>query len=386
MATLKVLLRDYVDKDGMQQIAIRVEHAGRQRLIPVGHKIPAKHWQKGKVIKHPHQAIINSAIASKEAEIKRYFADCEIHKKTIYLDLIGTGNASYSFAEYLDYRAAQYKAAGKIVMDRKVRRFALEIREAFGVEVYFDDVNPDWLRRLEQYHIDNGNVENTRHKKFKFLGEFFGHAIDEGKASAPNPFKKYKIVTKPVKKEKLTSQHIAAIEALKLKPGAINNARNIFLFSYYAKGQRFEVCVTLKGHQIADGRIHFRTNKGSEYLSVKIHSRLQGILDQYPQEEFVFPYIKEIPDDPESYLNMISSANASVNRDLKTVGRLAKISLPLTMHLARHSFAFHLKKTSDNINVISDALGHSDQRITQAYLKALEDDFLDGEMEKLYGK
>ena len=389
MPTVRPLLRTaYKSKDNTYPVVIRVVDGKRQRLLNVGYKIEKRYWNEANQQvngRHPDATLINSAIANMEAEIRRYLADCKLHGKPVHLDLIGTGKGSYSFTEYLDHRAGQYKAARKIVMDRKVRRFAFEIREAFGREVYFEDVNLDWLRRLEQYHIDCGNVENTRHKKFKFLSEFYAHAIEEGKAPSPNPFKKYKIVTKPVKKDKLSEADIKKLEDLPLTPGRMNDARNIFLFSFYAKGQRFEVCATLRRDQIRNGRLYFRTNKGNAFLSVKIHSRLQAILDQYPKGEFVFPYVKQIPDDPEAYLSMIASANTMVNQQLKAVAVLTELKINLTMHLARHTFAYQLKKVSDNVNVIQDALGHSDQKITQAYLKALDDDFLDSEMEKLYG-
>lgn len=386
MASTNTLLKEYVSQDGTQQIIIRVEHAGRQRFIPVGHKVTAKQWADGKVIKHPDQVLINSAIASKEAEIKRYLAECQLHGKPIHLDLIGTGRASYSFTEYLDHRAAQYKEREKIVMDRKVRRFAFELRACAGREVFFEDVDLDFLRQLEQWQIKQGNGDNTRHKKFKFLREFYGHAIKEGKAPSPNPFSSYKIMAKPVRKDKLTEAEIKKIEDLKLAPGPVADARNLFLFSFYAKGQRFEVCTILRRDQVREGRIHFRTNKGNDYISVKIHARLQAILDQYPTGEFVFPFVKAIPDTKEKYLKMIASINTGVNSNLKIVAALAKLTTNLTVHMARHSFAYQLKKVTDSINVIQDSLGHSDQRTTQIYLKSLDDEILDKEMDKLYGK
>ncbi|WP_350340315.1 tyrosine-type recombinase/integrase [Paraflavitalea speifideaquila] len=44
--------------------------------------------------------------------------------------------------------------------------------------------------------------------------------------------------------------------------------------------------------------------------------------------------------------------------------------------MARHTFAFHLKHTSDNIHVIKDALGHSDSHTTEIYLENLDDEVL----------
>jgi len=75
-----------------------------------------------------------------------------------------------------------------------------------------------------------------------------------------------------------------------------------------------------------------------------------------------------------------------VNRDLKTIAALCNIKKNLTFHMARHTFADHLKQTSTSIHVIQDSLGHSDARTTQMYLTSLGDERLDKEMDKLYGR
>lgn len=387
MPTVTIRLNETYDAGaGLFPIIIRIEHQGKRLTLPVGFKVQKKFWKDGQVVgKHPDATLINARIAEKEAEIRRYLADCQLHGKPIHLDLIGQRRKAYSFADYLTHRSEQYRAAGKVIMYRKTKRFAAELVSCAGTNVYFEDIDLDFLRRLEQYQRDLGNGDNTRHKKFKFLREFYGQAIQEGKAPAPNPFKSYKVMARPVKKEKLSDSEIKAIEDLQLSPGPLNDARNLFLFSFYAKGQRFENCVTLRRDQLRNGRLFFVTNKGKDPISVKIHSRLQAILDQYAGEDFVFPMIRELPTDPEAYLNLIGSCNTIVNKNLKAVAKLAGIKTPLTFHIARHSFANQLKGVTDNIHAIKEALGHSDYRTTEVYLKSLSDTAIDGEMEKLYG-
>lgn len=76
-------------------------------------------------------------------------------------------------------------------MDRKLRRFAKELRACFGRDVHFDDISDDTLRTFDAYLIGQGNCNNIRHKKYKFLGEYFTHAVNEEKATGRNPFKFY---------------------------------------------------------------------------------------------------------------------------------------------------------------------------------------------------
>lgn len=50
---------------------------------------------------------------------------------------------------------------------------------------------------------------------------------------------------------------------------------------------------------------------------------------------------------------------------------------------ARHSFATNLKRLNISTYIISEAFGHSNLNITQAYLKGSEDDVIDDTMNRL---
>jgi site-specific recombinase XerD len=410
MATVKPHLDTrYKSKDDTYAILIRVRNGSQKRDIPTGYKATIAQWQGDKVSnKHPNARLVNSHIQHVVGQAEQYIAECNLHKRPIKLDLIGKSRTSYNWNEYLLHRADQYAAKEMIIMERKVRRFDREFRvfntpgltfddldedirqkrPLRGNELYFDDLTVDLLRNYESFLVQQGNVNNTRHKKFEFLGKFFNDAINDGKAEGPNPFKLYKIGTKPVKKEKLSEAEIKAIEDLQLKPGPVNDARNLFLFSYYCKGNRFETCITCRRDMIAGGRVLFRANKGNKYISVKIHARLRAIIDQYQQDDsvFLFPYIKELPVGKKDYIKKIDSLNVIVNRNLKIIVELAGIEKKIAFHIARHTFAWHLKKKTDSIHVIKDSLGHSKSHTTEIYLQSLDDEALDKEMDKLYGE
>lgn len=409
MATVNPMLDTrYKSKDDTYPILIRVRNGPTKRDIPTGYKVVKEQWKEDHVSsKHPDARIINSHIDHLVSEAKQYIAECKLHKKPIRLDLIGKARQSYNWNEYILRRADQYGEKDMIIMERKARRCDREFRvfntpgltyadlmederlkrPLRGNTLYMDDVTPDLLRRFEAFLVKQGNGNNTRAKKFEFLGNWFQDAIKEGMVEGPNHFRDYKIQEKPVKKEKLTEAEVKAIEDLQLKPGPVNDARNLWLFSYYCKGIRFESCITCRRADIQNGRVYIHMNKGEKHISVKIHQRLQAIIDQYAGDsEFLFPYVKELPPGRKEYLKVIDSRNVIVNRNLKIVAQLAGIKTELTFHIARHSFAFHLKKKSDNVHVIKDALGHSESRTTEIYLQSLDDEFLDKEMDKLYGE
>lgn len=384
MATARAILNTrYESKDGTYPIVIRVIDGARQIQYNTGYKIKDSQWLKNAVVKHTDKLLINNKIAGLLISARNYIAECKEKRRPVDFNLIFRKKQSHSFVEYLSHRADQYKAKGQGVMRLKCARFVRELKECFAGEVYFDDLTQDEMRGYDAYLIGKGNTANTRHKKYKFLGMFFQAAIQEGKTDTPNPFKQYRINTTPVKKDKLSAEQIVAIEDLKLS-GPVSLARDLFLFSYYAKGARFENCITIRRDEIKDGRIYFRTNKGKKYISVLIHARLKAIVDKY-DGPFIFPYVTKLPDNPERYRQLIGSLNVVVNRNLKIVAALAGIETKISFHIARHSFAYALKQKTDSIHVIQDSLGHSNSRVTEVYLKSLDDERLDSEMKKLYG-
>jgi integrase/recombinase XerD len=382
--TVKPILDTRVErKDNFYPIFICIRHRSKVKYLSTGYRIKKESWIGDVVKKHSDASLINAKITSIINDAKHYYADCLLHNRPFDIDLIGTGSTSHSLTDYMEHRAKQYNDKGQIIVAAKVLRLRIELMECFGV-LYMDAINNDSCRKYEAYLIKAGNGNNTRAKKFKTIGQLFGHAVKDGKAAGLNHFKEYKIIPKPVKKDKLTVEEINRIAELQLQEGAVNDARNLFLFSYYCKGMRFENCITAKRADITNGRINFRSNKGNKHISVRIHRRLIPIINSQ-KGSFIFTYIDHIPKDKKEYIKKIDVLNAVVNKNLKILAAIAGIKIHLTFHVARHSFASHLMHHTDSIHVIKESLGHSDYRTTEVYLKSLGDEVLDKEMDKLYG-
>lgn len=49
----------------------------------------------------------------------------------------------------------------------------------------------------------------------------------------------------------------------------------------------------------------------------------------------------------------------------------------ITTYTARHTYAMSLKRGGINLNLISDALGHADAKVTRHYLSSFGDELID---------
>lgn len=409
MPTYKIELRtDRESKKGLFPIRIVLFDSKRIIYEPIKWKVSEENWDFDKCRvkgKHRDKTVINSVIDSKEAAIKQYFAQCEINREpaditTIFNTAEKPRTSGKSFSDYLLHRSKQYYQQGKIGMYRIAERFSREVKEYFG-NITAKEIDLDKVRDFDGWlTTEKENTQNGRRKKFAFYSQFYGELMEEGKAPGPNPFRKYRINKVPVKKEKLTVKEIEALEKVELKDPNLNDARNLFLFAYYCKGIRFEIAVTMKKADIKNGRLYFQTNKGRKHLSVAIHPRLRQIIAQYKKLDspFIFPmiagkdietvlayYEKETKENKDKYMRVLYIRNSIQNERLQKAAKLAGVKTHISMHVARHTFAYHLKQNTDNIHVIKDALGHSTSQQTEDYLKQLDDETIDREVAKLYG-
>jgi len=362
---VKVMLRTYQQKkDGTYPVVIRVHSKGKTRFIFTGYSVVKDQFREveGKWIqKHKHADVINAELRQKASELSGE----PVNKK--------------SLSKYLEYRAKEFKAAGRVDMDRKLRRQKAEIEQMTDREVFFWEIDMAWIRRYAVHNATkNGNANNTIMRKIKNLRTIYGQAITDKWAEYPNPFDAYKIHLDPVDRAKLTMEEIGKLEALTLDKGKVlDNARNAFIFAFYAHGMRFGSVFTLEWNMINDNVLRYQMDKGKKFREIVLHPKALAILEQYRgSERWVFPFCKRPWRDEEDFMNMKGSANALVNGALKIVAELAGIEKVISTHVARHSFAYLLKTKRVDGHIIQDALGHSSLGITESYLKSLDDDVI----------
>lgn len=151
-----------------------------------------------------------------------------------------------------------------------------------------------------------------------------------------------------------------------------------FLFCFHARGMAFIDLAFLKKSSICDGHIHYCRKKTGKPLSVKINACMQKILSYFSSmvtdSPYLFPIIHPAKGNERK---QYETALALQNRRLKILGTIAGISRMITTHVARHSWATIAKKKNVPLAVISDCLGHRDEKTTSIYLDSFESSVMD---------
>jgi integrase len=303
-----------------------------------------------------------------------------------YMEGIQNAQNSANFCDFLRKRGKQYKAAEQIDAGLKCGRMAWEINAMLGRDAYAVDINADFILQYITWCKKSGNQHNTIMRKIKNLRTIYKQAAKRGLAPLPNPFEDYKINLQPVNRNKLTGEQIKKIEELQLPAGdTICVVRDAFLISFYCQGMRFENVCLLRWQDVWDGHIHYQMNKGKRWRAIAIHPKLQRLLDRYKgNEPYILPFFKEPIKDKVMLRNKKGSANAIANNFLKIIADMAGIPLRLQFHEARHTFAWLAKTSGISTDTIKDALGQGDTRITEVYLKSLDDDVINNAVRAVY--
>ena len=99
------------------------------------------------------------------------------------------------------------------------------------------------------------------------------------------------------------------------------------------------------------------------------------IITKYPENEtdYLLPIIKKQDKERKQYDNALHL----VNYHLKDLSKILKLQRPLTMYVARHSWASAAKAKHIPLSVISEGMGHDSEATTQIYLASLETSVVD---------
>ncbi len=103
---------------------------------------------------------------------------------------------------------------------------------------------------------------------------------------------------------------------------------------------------------------------------------MQEIIDKYggTGTPYLLPIIRDMARDARrQYL----SAGHLVNKQLKETGRMLGLDAPLTMYVARHSWASIAGSVGIPLPVISGGMGHDSEGTTRIYLASLDTSEID---------
>ena len=250
----------------------------------------------------------------------------------------------------------------------------MEFREEHDVPL--DGVNSDLMLLYEAHLKAKGVRMNTISFYMRMLRAVYNRAVEKELTPQKYPFRHvYTGVDKTVRRA-VPVKVIKALKELNLSmKSSLDFARDMFMFSFYTRGMSFVDMAYLKKTDLQNGILTYCRRKTGQRLTVKWEKCMEEIIKKYPSNSstYLLPIIKEQGNERKQYDNALHL----VNYRLKDLSGMLKLQRPLTMYVARHSWASVAKVRNVPLSVISEGMGHDSEKTTQIYLASLEASVVD---------
>ena len=281
------------------------------------------------------------------------------------------GNTIFVFMEDV---ASNLKSLGKI-RTSETYKSSLDSFRKFrkGKDLTFNKFNHEIMIEYEAYLKAKGISKNTSSFYMRTLRAVYNRAVNKGLTLQKYPFKYVYTGIDRTRKRAVSVQTMKQIKSLDLSSEwKLDFARDMFLFSFYTRGMSFVDMSYLHRKDLSNGILTYRRHKTGQLLHIKWEACMQEIVNKYKNEQstFLLPIINT--DDAEEQRKQYIYSAHNINRCLKKIGAMLGLSLPLTMYVARHTWASIAKQKNVPISVISDGLGHDSELTTRIYLSSLD--------------
>jgi len=237
-----------------------------------------------------------------------------------------------------------------------------------------------WLKKYEAWYLSKGNSANGLSVNLRTIRALYNRAIKQKLISSEYyPFGDYTIKSETTRKRAILTKDLELIKQYEPRTERQARAKDYFLLSFYLMGASFVDIAMLKVKNIIGGRIEYKRRKTGRLHSIPLSTPLQAILDKYlpgkEKEDFILNIVKTT--DLQKQGVKIHDELRRFNRALKEIGIACGIEAQLTSYVARHSYATIAKYKGVPTAVISEALGHSSEEVTQVYLDSFDKEVMD---------
>lgn len=226
----------------------------------------------------------------------------------------------------------------------------------------------DWLQR-------QGIGRNTSSFYMRNLRAIYNQAVSRGLINDTQPFKHVYTGIGTTVKRALGVEHLRQIANCDLSaaPEAAF-ARDMFILSYCLRGISFVDMAHLRRDSITGDTLTYTRQKTKQHLAVEWDSAMQTIVQRHqaPESNYLLPILDDNCATDQDRRRHYRRIAAMINRKLKQLGRRLNLPIPLTMYVARHSWASAAYSQGLPISIISQGMGHTTESTTRIYLSQLD--------------
>lgn len=248
----------------------------------------------------------------------------------------------------------------------------------------FSQVTSELIRRYEFYLIEERKIRrNSSSFYIRILRAVFHKGLVYYDLNLPNPFRSVYAGVDTTVKRAVDVNAITKLIKYQSENEQLNFTKDAFLFCFLARGMAFIDFVKLQKSDCQNGRIIYRRSKTRRLLSIKMNTMMVEIINRYadPKSEYLFPVLKTPTFSQLAYEKALQHYNYHLRKLAEEIGVDS-----LTSYVARHSWATQASRLHIPTRVISESMGHSNERVTAIYLASLDNHEIDMANKKVLDK
>ena len=387
MTSIKIKFRPSTVEDKEGSIYIQIIHNRVVRQLNTDYRIFASEWDEKSetIIANGERTNIVNAIKERLswdiARLKKVITKLDTEQSRYSADEVITAyhklTKDVSLFSFWHGVIAQLKQLGKV---RTSETYTATLKSFMSFredqDVPIDGISSDMMLMYEAYLKGKGVRMNTISFYMRNFRAVYNRAVEKGLTPQNNPFRHVYTGVEKTLKRAIPIKDIKALKELDLsmKP-SLGFARDMFMFSFYTRGMSFVDMAYLRKTDLHNGILTYRRRKTGQKMTIKWEKCMAEIVAKYPvsQTDYLLPIIKNQGNERRQYDNALHL----VNYRLKGLSDMLKLQRPLTMYVARHSWASAAKAKNIPLSVISEGMGHDSEATTQIYLASLETSVVD---------
>ncbi|MBK6563737.1 MAG: site-specific integrase [Saprospiraceae bacterium] len=382
---LKFIIRKNRSVDGTMPIQMQITIDGERIFFSTGQKIEIENWDEkfGRALgKAPKVKILNEILDKMNVDAHRAFnemkhLDEEITAETLRKKL--AGEEKYMRKKLIEvtqiYNAHTSKLIGIELNQHTWERYKAYAQKLSDFmkkqyktnDIYIHQLKYSFIVEYDYYLKTEVKIhQNTIVKYIQYLNRVMEFAVNHEWADK-NVFQNYKVSIKESKREYLTGEELQRIMEKEIKITRLQEVRDCFVFCCFT-GYAYKDAENLTPEHIVTGIngkkwIYTSRQKTENVSNVPLLEPALEIIEKYKEHPVCVNRNRLLP----------MKSNQKLNSYLKELADICDITKPITMHIARHTFATTvLLANGVSMEATSKMLGHSSIKTTQIYGKIVE--------------
>lgn len=400
MATIKILLRDKENKDGLFPIVLRITKDRKPKLINMGMNCLKKDWDEKEACfkkSYPNYLQRNRALLNYKQKALTIIDSFNLDEIDFTLDQFekmfkDKEQNKINLMEFWEDKIKDLNLAGRTGNARAHQ----DTKNSFfrfckNQKILFKEITVEVLDKYETHLRATGSNDGGIGVRMRELRAVYNDAIKKGVVNEKYyPFKTYKVSKlkgRGFKKALLREEVRKIFEFDEEKYPHLVEAKHLFVFSYFTRGMNFYDMMKLRWENVVDDKIIYTRSKTKGRFIIRIINPIPEILNYYKNSNsntgYIFPILLKEGLTPMQIENRKAKKLKRFNSDLKKIAEILKIDKTITSYVARHSYATNAKELGISTDMISQSMGHQNIAITSAYLKDFENDIIDDANDRL---